>query len=580
MSLQQQTLNEKDRIYMVVTDRFFDGNPSNNGRLGREFRPGDLHYYQGGDWAGLKEKLSYIKRLGFTAVWMSPPQDNALFSRTADEAGYHGYYTRDFNSTNPHFGTEQELASLMDEARALGLKMLLDAQLNHTANYLNESGSGFDLEYGKPAPPFDDPSWYHHMPKMIEDFDNIYQRHYCSLGGLSDLAQENPACWRALCEAYRSDDGLRGWISYGFAAARIDAVMEVPERFLTAFERHIQMPCFGEAYTGIVSENAAFQKHIWSVLDFPLHFRMNNVFFEGADWQKVQEILDQDGTYLSAKRLLTFLDNHDRARFLQNAADQYDKLRMALAFLYCVRGIPIVYYGTEQAMGGDWRYTDALVNDVNRQMMPGFYETTSLCNWIRRLNEIRSLYPEILCYGEQETAYHATSDPVFAVLRTGQSKPDTILGAFNNSPVAQCRIFRLKDDPNSEDWVNLLNTDETVHFKEGECRVTLPPYGALLLTKRKSNNFVPAQVKRTTIQIQYNCGWGNTLYLRGDTLPLTWERGIRCDSVGPNLWQCVLERPTSGCIEFKSLVNDTVWEVGENHRVTVHENIEITPQFR
>ena len=148
--------------------------------------------------------------------------------------------------------------------------------------------------------------------------------------------------------------------------------MEVPERFLTAFERHIRVPCFGEAYTGNVAENAAFQKHIWSVLDFPLHFRMNNVFFEGAGWEKIQEIFDQDGMYQYANRLLTFLDNHDRARFLQNAADQYDKLRMALAFLYCVRGIPIVYYGTEQALGGDWHYTDALANDVNRQMMPAW----------------------------------------------------------------------------------------------------------------------------------------------------------------------------------------------------------------
>lgn len=578
MSYQQQSLNEKDRIYMVVTDRFCDGNPSNNGRLGREYRPGDLHYYQGGDWSGLKSKLAYIKRLGFTAVWMSPPQDNALFSRSADEAGYHGYYTRDFNSTNPHFGSEQDLTALMDEARALGLKMILDAQLNHTANYLNESGSGFDPVYGKPAPPFDDPSWYHHMPKMIEDFDNIYQRHYCSLGGLSDLAQENPACWRALCEAYRSKDGLRGWMSFGFAAARIDAVMEIPERFLTAFERHTQVPCFGEAYTGIVTENASFQKHIWSVLDFPLHFRMNNVFFEGADWEKIQEIFDQDGAYQSAKRLLTFLDNHDRARFLQNAADQYDKLRMALAFLYCVRGIPIVYYGTEQALGGNWRYTDSLVNDVNRQMMPCF-EETQLYIWIRRLNEIRSLFSDTLCFGEQKTIHLAPGDPVYAVLRTGQTEEDMVLGVFNNSPVPQDRMLQLENDQKSGSWVNLLNTDETVHLKEGECRVTLPPYGALLLTHREATPFVPAQTKRTTIRIRFDCGWGNVLYLRGDTSPLNWERGIRCDCVGLNLWQCVLERPTEGCIEFKTLLNDTVWETGENHLVTAHEMIEIIPIF-
>lgn len=580
MDFQPQTLNEKDRIYMVVTDRFLDGNPANNGQLGREYRPGDLHYYQGGDWAGLKEKLAYIKRLGFTAVWMSPPQDNAMFSRTADEAGYHGYYTRDFCNPNPHFGSEQELADLMSEAKTLGLKMILDAQLNHTANYLNESGSGFNLEYGKPAPPFDEPSWYHHMPRMIEDFDNIYQRHYCCLGGLSDLAQENPACWRALLEAYRSSDGIHGWMAYGFAAARIDAVMEIPERFLAAFERHIQVPCFGEAYTGIVSENALFQKYIWSVLDFPLHFRMNNIFFEGADWQKVQEIFDQDGTYLSAKRLLTFLDNHDRARFLQNAADNFDKLRMALAFLYCVRGIPTLYYGTEQALGGNWRYTDSLVNDVNRQMMPGYDETTPLHSWIRRLNEIRSIFSDTLCFGEQKTIYLAQGDPVFAVLRAGQTEPDMILGVFNHSPIVQRRLMYWEGAKRSCLWVNLLNTDEEIACRDGFFDISLPPYGALLLVNHPVGLFIPATVNQTIIQIQHDCGWGNAIFLRGDTPPLNWEHGIRCDCVEPNLWQCVLERPFGGSIAFKALLNDTVWETGENHCVTVHESIEIMPMFR
>ncbi|MCE5188412.1 MAG: alpha-amylase [Eubacteriales bacterium] len=580
MEIVRQTLDERDRIYMVVTDRFSDGNPANNGRLGCEYRPGDLHFYQGGDWAGLKDKLAYIKRLGFTAVWMSPPQDNALFSRTADEAGYHGYYTRDFFHTNPHFGTQQDLSDLMEEARTLGLKMVLDAQINHTANYWNESGGGFDPAYGKPAPPFDEPSWYHHMPRMIEDFGNLYQRHYCSLGGLSDLAQENPACWRALLEAYRSRDGLRGWMAHGFSAARIDAVMEVPERFLTAFERHIQAPCFGEAYTGDVPENASFQKHIWSVLDFPLHFRMNNVFFEGADWQKVQEVFDQDGAYLSAKRLLTFLDNHDRARFLQNAADHYGKLRMALAFLYCVRGIPIVYYGTEQALGGDWRYTDSLVNDVNRQTMPGYDETTPLYLWIQRLNEIRSLFSDTFCFGEQKTVYIAPGDAVFAVLRTGRTKPDRVLGVFNNSPVPQERLLRLENVPESERWVNLLNTEETVPVKRGVCRVMLPPYGALLLANRKATAFLPAPVLQTTIRIPCDCGWGNALYLRGDTPPLSWEHGIRCDCVEPDLWQCVLERPSGGRILLKALLNDMVWESGDNHSVQARESAEIVPVFR
>lgn len=98
---------------MLLTDRFFDGNPNNNGTLGEEYRPGDLHYYQGGDWAGLTQKLQYIKDLGFTAIWISAPQENEKYSRSGDEAGYHGYYTKDFNRPNSHFGTEAELKALM-----------------------------------------------------------------------------------------------------------------------------------------------------------------------------------------------------------------------------------------------------------------------------------------------------------------------------------------------------------------------------------------------------------------------------------------------------------------------------------
>ena len=74
MSYSSQNLEENDTVYMLMTDRFFDGNSSNNGTFNEEYRPGDLHYYQGGDWAGLTQKLQYIKDMGFTAIWISAPQ--------------------------------------------------------------------------------------------------------------------------------------------------------------------------------------------------------------------------------------------------------------------------------------------------------------------------------------------------------------------------------------------------------------------------------------------------------------------------------------------------------------------------
>ena len=107
MAYSSQSLSASDTVYMLLTDRFFDGDPRNNGVLHQEYRPGNLHYYQGGDWVGLTQKLQYIKNLGFTAIWISAPQENETYSRSGDEAGYHGYYTKDFNRPNPHFGTEE-----------------------------------------------------------------------------------------------------------------------------------------------------------------------------------------------------------------------------------------------------------------------------------------------------------------------------------------------------------------------------------------------------------------------------------------------------------------------------------------
>ena len=127
VSYSSQNLEENDTVYMLMTDRFFDGNSSNNGTFNEEYRPGDLHYYQGGDWAGLTQKLQYIKDMGFTAIWISAPQENETYSRSGDEAGYHGYYTKDFNSPNSHFGTEAELRALMAAADALQLKVIIDA---------------------------------------------------------------------------------------------------------------------------------------------------------------------------------------------------------------------------------------------------------------------------------------------------------------------------------------------------------------------------------------------------------------------------------------------------------------------
>ena len=135
MTDNSSVLNESDIIYMILTDRFYDADPTNNGTLNQEYRPGQLKYTQGGDWKGITQKLDYIKNLGVTAIWISPPSQNELLSRDGEESGYHGYFTHDYNSADPHFGTKQDLIDLVSAAHSKGLKVILDVVPNHTADY-------------------------------------------------------------------------------------------------------------------------------------------------------------------------------------------------------------------------------------------------------------------------------------------------------------------------------------------------------------------------------------------------------------------------------------------------------------
>lgn len=575
MAYSKYDLERSDTVYMLMTDRFCDGDPSNNGVQGAEYQPGNLHFYQGGDWAGLRQQLPYIRSLGFTAVWMSAPQDNELYSRTGDEAGYHGYYTRDFNSPNPHFGTEAELQALVEEAERLGIKIIIDAQLNHTADYLEYPSQQYDPPSYRPAPPFDNPAWYHNNPNIVNFADPFEAQNY-SLGGLDDLAQKNSDCWQALMEAYWSPEKNCGWFSYGFSGSRVDAVVEISPEYLSRYEQHTGKHCFGEAYTGSVSENAAFQRYLWGMLDYPLYFQLNNCFCRGEDWGGVKWVLDQDALYPNPNQLFTFIDNHDRARFLSNCGDNVSKLHLALAFLYAVRGIPVVYYGTEQHLAGDFRYTEQMVNDLNREMMPDFSESGTTFKLLQRLNRIRRDYPNILAHGTQEELYFRPGDRVYAFKRAAGGR--CMICLFNASPREQHRSIPL-GGCFSGYFTDLLDTRRRYRINGASLEITIPPYGAVLLVSGHVSDHEPPAPRKTRIIVHYDTGFGNALYIRGNTLPLSWDFGQRCDNLDAGTWVFELERPKSGTIFFKLLLNDCIWEQDENHRIESGSVLDYWPKF-
>jgi glycosidase len=205
----------------------------------------------------------------------------------------------------------------------------------------------------------------------------------------------------------------KSWIDdIGFDGIRVDAASSLPKSFITEFENYVGVPTFGEVFNRSVDFVSDFQDYQWGVLDFPVFFVAREIFAHDTGFQDLKDILDQDYKYQNPNKLVTFLDNHDRDRFLCLADDSYEKLRLGMTFLFTLRGIPDVYYGTEQAHFGGGTPTEytGIANKENREMMSSFDENNIIFKHIQRFTEIRKAkYSNndyhVMFYGEIVSSY-------------------------------------------------------------------------------------------------------------------------------------------------------------------------------
>lgn len=566
---------------MILTDRFYDADDSNNGTEGEEYRPGELKYTQGGDWKGITEKLDYIKNLGVTAIWISPPSENELLSRDGEESGYHGYFTHDYSSADPHYGTKQDLIDLVSAAHAKGIKVILDVVPNHTADYFNGSSTVYDSEDYQPAEPFNNPDWYHHYGDITDWNDENQVQNY-DLGGLDDLNQDNEDARKAIKEAYKA------WIDdTGADGVRVDAARSIPKDFLKEFEDYLGVPSFGEIFAGDVDYVSDFADYEWGVLDFPLFFQAREVFANDASFSTIKEIFDQDYKYKDINHLVTFIDNHDRDRFLCLADDNYQKLRLALTFIFMARGIPDIYYGTEQNCYGGGTPTEwaGIANKENREVMPSFSEDGITYKYIQRLTELRKTY-SCLQTGVQREMW--SEDNIYAFSRRNDTTGEEIIAVFNNGTSNETREIPIRTEsslPVGTTLTNLLDTSVTASIVEGDVtgkaiNITIPAKTAWVFTSDKVEEYTAPERTVTTIYVHYDVGLGNTMYLRGDSYPLTWDSGRSMLNVSSDVWVYEIERYEEGeTFEFKPLINDETWSSGNNFVGTGGTSIDIYPSF-
>jgi neopullulanase len=349
-----------DVIYLIMPDRFADGDPSNDRPAGSDgiYDRREPMAYHGGDLRGIREHLGYLHDLGVTTLWLTPVWKNT-------DSDYHGYHPVDFYAIDEHMGTMADYQSLVADAHEVGMKVLIDYVVNHTGPHhpwVND-------------PPT--PTWFHGTPAHHLDasykFNGLVDPHASpreyrdTLEGwfankLPDLNPDDPALaiylaqnalwWTEIATLdgfrldtfpYSSRQFWSGWHARLHEVyPNINDIGEVadPDSSITAF------------FEGGRKQFDGIDTGLTTVFDFPMRDALRDTTIKGDSMQKIVTVLQHDELYPRPEMLVTFFGNHDNMRFMGEKNSSPQKLKAAFSLLLTLRGIPQIYAGDEIAMDG------------------------------------------------------------------------------------------------------------------------------------------------------------------------------------------------------------------------------------
>jgi glycosidase len=396
----------QDVIYQIVTDRFYDGDSTNN-PTGNLFSSDCSHLkkYCGGDWQGIIDKINdgYLTNMGVTAIWISQPLENiyAVLPDAEGSTSYHGYWARDYKKTNPYFGEFTDFDNLINTAHANGIKIVMDFAPNHTSPASEDDPSyaenGNLYDNGSYVSAYSDDPYgdFHHNGGT--DFSSLEDGIYRNLFDLADFNLN-----QSFIDIYMKDS-IKLWLDKGIDGIRVDAVKHMPlgwqKSFMDEVYNHRQVFTFGEWFLGeneVDPLNHKFANESgMSLLDFQYGQKLRQVLRNGTDdWYGFDSMIQGTASdYYTVNDQVTFIDNHDMDRFMEDGGDSRT-VDMALAVLLTSRGVPTIYYGTEQYMTGNG-------DPNNRKKMSSFNTTTRAYKVIQKLTSLRQ-QNIALSYGDTE----------------------------------------------------------------------------------------------------------------------------------------------------------------------------------
>ena len=491
-----QGFSPADVLYLIMIDRFSDGDPSNNDPPQSRglYDRANKFYYHGGDLQGVVDRLSYLKDLGVTALWLTPWYDNydrlnqIELKEGKPSTGFHGYNPQDFYAVEEHFGTLANLQELVTAAHRSGIKIIQDQVLNHTGPY---------------HPWVDDPptpmwfngtkakhlknsfqTWVLHDPRPVEQLKRETMEGWF-LDFLPDLNQHDPEVSRYLIQ------NTLWWIGVtGLDGIRMDTWQYVPNDFWrdwnVALKR--EFPNFkvvGEVKDGDVVHTSYFQggrkrfdgidSGLDSLLDFPLFYSIRHAFAAGGSLDGLPHTLARDYLYNNSDILVTLLGGHDDGRFMSEKGATIEGLKLANAFLLTTRGVPQLYYGDEIAMTGPDEPTTRGDFPTEAFTAAGrTKEQQELFEYIRKLIKLRSelaplrIAPLVNLYVTEQQYVYARGDVIVVINNDGKQAEISFATDLTKGTVMADRLGASKD----------------VVVNDKKLRVSLPARSAAIFVAR------------------------------------------------------------------------------------------------
>jgi glycosidase len=382
--------DSSDVLYLIMPDRFANGDPSNDQipmRMPYKVDRNDPNARHGGDLKGISDHLDYLSELGVTAIWLNPVLENDMKG-----GSYHGYATTDYYRIDPRLGNNEEYVKLIADAHDKGMKVVMDMIFNHC---------GSDHPWMNDVPSKD---WFNDLDHYVQTshMKEVYFDNYASeydkkrmtdgwfVPSMPDLNQRNRHVAKYLIQnsiwwiEYAGIDGIRQdtypYADYDMMVNWCNVVYKEYPRFNIVGEAWLNNP-IGTSFWQKDSKINPHNTQLKTVMDFRFMGLAHTAFFEettewNAGLHDIYEHMTYDFVYADIYHVLRFLDNHDTDRFLPEYPTDLSAFKQGITFLLTMPGIPQLYYGTELLMYGNKRKSDG---DIRKDVPGGWPEDD--VNW-------------------------------------------------------------------------------------------------------------------------------------------------------------------------------------------------------